>query len=243
MKSRAAAPEPKLQLPSLDGWEFTPEGAAVHRAVETAVIADLHLGYEWARGAGGDCVMAHSLAETLGRLSSLLARMTLSRLIVAGDLLETSRPCPHTSRDVEYLRSWLTDRGVDLVVLEGNHDVCVASRAKRAPDVLDRLPETCTVAGWTIGHGHRPIHAAKSISGHRHPIFRYQGITAPCFLVGPGRIILPAFSPNAAGYNVVSAALNSEWLVTSLRCLVSTGNDVLDFGPLGSVRRRLRKQA
>ena len=62
------------------------------------MIADLHLGYEWARGAAGDCVIAHSLEETLARLSTLIDRSMLSELIVAGDLLESSRPCPRTAR-------------------------------------------------------------------------------------------------------------------------------------------------
>ena len=45
-----SAPAMERSLPMLHGWEFTPEGAVVHRASQTGVIADLHLGYEWARG-------------------------------------------------------------------------------------------------------------------------------------------------------------------------------------------------
>ena len=52
-------------IASLDCWQLTPEGAVIHPGERTAVIADLHLGYEWARGAAGDCVPAHSLDETL----------------------------------------------------------------------------------------------------------------------------------------------------------------------------------
>jgi metallophosphoesterase superfamily enzyme len=51
-----------------DGWKLAPEGAAVHEAERVAVIADVHLGYEWARGSGGDCLPAHSLAETRAKL-------------------------------------------------------------------------------------------------------------------------------------------------------------------------------
>ena len=51
---------------AFDDWQLTPEGAAIHPGEQTAVVADLHLGYEWARGAAGDCVIAHSLGETLG---------------------------------------------------------------------------------------------------------------------------------------------------------------------------------
>jgi metallophosphoesterase superfamily enzyme len=72
---------------------LTPEGAALHPAERTAVIADVHLGYEWARGAAGDCVPAHSLDETLARLAAVLARASINRLIVAGDLVESARPC------------------------------------------------------------------------------------------------------------------------------------------------------
>src|SRR4051812_36814223 len=68
-----------------DGWTLMPEGAAVHFAERIAVIADVHLGYEWARAAGGDCLPAHSLAETLCKLAALLDRGPVDHLIVAGD--------------------------------------------------------------------------------------------------------------------------------------------------------------
>jgi putative SbcD/Mre11-related phosphoesterase len=227
-------------LPIFEGWQFTPEGAAVHHAERTAVIADLHLGYEWARGASGDCVVAHSLEETLARLSTLLGRSSVSQLIVAGDLLESARPCADTARDLAHLKSWLADRGVGFLVLEGNHDVAFSLSARRPSGASNRLPATFSVAGWTIGHGHQPIPGQKRICGHHHPVFRWQGIAAPCFVVSTDRIVLPAFSPNAAGCDVITSALPREWRAGSLRCLVSTGDDVLDFGPLAGLRRKLR---
>ena len=58
------------------------QGAAVHPKERTAVVADVHLGYEWGRKAtqGGDCVPAHSLDETIARLSALLPHRSLDRL-------------------------------------------------------------------------------------------------------------------------------------------------------------------
>jgi putative SbcD/Mre11-related phosphoesterase len=232
----------EARLPTFDGWQFTPEGAVVHDVEQTAVIADLHLGYEWARGAAGDCVYAHSLEDTLTRLSTLLDRFTVSRLIIAGDLIESARPCPFTARDVERLKCWLADRGVGLLVLEGNHDVGTSRSPKRPRGVPCELLETCVVAGWTIGHGHRPIKGSARISGHHHPVFRWQGIVAPCFLAGPGQIVLPAFSRDAAGCNILSRAVPKDWLGGSLRCLVGTGDEVLDFGPLAKLRHELREQ-
>jgi metallophosphoesterase superfamily enzyme len=75
-----------------DGWGLAPEGAAVHPGERLAVIADVHLGYEWARASGGDMVPAHSLAETLAKLTTLLDRARIGRLVVAGDLVESSWP-------------------------------------------------------------------------------------------------------------------------------------------------------
>jgi putative SbcD/Mre11-related phosphoesterase len=221
-----------------EGWDLTPEGAAIHRGERAAVIADVHLGYEWARGAAGDCVLAHSLDETLARLGRLLGRTPIARLVVAGDLVESSRPCGRTAADLRRLRDWLDTRGVSLTVLQGNHDrrptVSASGRASRGSPPL---PATCTLDGWTIGHGDRPLPSDRTISGHLHPIVRVAGTRAPCFLAGPDRIVLPAFSPNAAGWDVVTARVPREWLDPPLRCLVCAGAELLDLGPLPELRR------
>jgi uncharacterized protein len=223
-----------------DGWQLTPEGAAVHRAERTAVIADVHLGYEWARGAAGDCVPAHSLAETLARLDGVLGVALVSRLIVAGDLVESSRPCARTAADVRRLRAWLAGRGVTLLALEGNHDRSLLGGSGEGAGEPLSMRGTCSVGGWTIGHGHRPIAGPRTISGHHHPIFRFEGTIASCFLIGPRQIVLPAFSQNAAGHDVASMPVPDVWRRANLRCIVSTGCDLLDFGPLRGLGRRLR---
>ncbi len=226
MTDKALASGPFLIASGPGGWWFSPEGAAVHRAGCVAVIADVHLGYEWARGAGGDCLPAHSLVETIAKLERLLARAAIERLIVAGDLVESAAPCPRTTADVRRLIDWLANRGVALIALAGNHD------PRRVPP----LPATLDVAGWTIGHGHRPIDAPRTISGHHHPVIRAEALTAPCFLVGPKAIMLPAFSPNAAGWNVATQALPEGWPEREPRCLATAGAEVLDFGPLDALR-------
>lgn len=205
-----------------DGWKLTPEGAAVHEAEAVAVIADVHLGYEWARGSGGDCVPSHSLAETKVKLASLLTRSKIRRLVVAGDLVESPAPCRNTASDLKTLFRWLSGQGVELIPVLGNHD----PQGPKAP------PSSFEVAGWTIVHGHRPIRAAKSISGHHHPVLRADGLTAPCFLFGPSTIVLPAFTPNAAGLPVGSVGTPRSWINDKLRCVAGLGNELLDFGPL-----------
>jgi metallophosphoesterase superfamily enzyme len=225
-----------------ESWQLLPEGAIYHAGDQTAVIADLHLGYEWARGAAGDCVVAHSLDECLARLSLVLARAKTDCLVVAGDLVESPRPCRRTFEDVRRLRAWLTERGVRLLVLEGNHDRSRRAHLRDHLLIANHLPTQCTVAGWTISHGDQPLAGSRTISGHHHPVLRCEGTAAPCFLVGPGRIVLPAFSSNAAGCDVLSIALPGGWHKLPFRCIASTGRELLDFGPLPALRRRLRSE-
>ena len=208
------------------GWRLTRHAAAVHPEARTAVIADVHLGYEWARGRGGDCVPAHSLDETIGRLNALCADHAIQCLVVAGDLVESPRFCRRTEADVAELSRWLLDRGVRLVALAGNHD-----RPRRTAQ-----PESLEVAGWTIAHGHRRVAATRTITGHLHPVIRANGLTAPCFLVDTTTIVLPAFSANAAGVPVETLGRRCR----NMRCVAIAGDEVLDFGPVSSLLRALR---
>ena len=234
-----SGPTHQPPLVSVGGaWQFTPEGAAIHISERTAVIADVHLGYEWARGSAGDCIPAHSLDETLTRLDRVLARAPVDRLIVAGDLVESPRPCRRTTDDVDRFRGWLDRRGVRLLVLEGNHDRSLSAASRRSTSGVLPLADTCVVDGWTIGHGHQPITADRTISGHLHPVIRVARVGCPCFLAGPNRILLPAFSPNAAGWDVVTAPLPRGWRDHTPRCIASTGVELIDLGELSVLRGR-----
>jgi uncharacterized protein len=218
--------------PLADGWSLTPESAVVHRDERVAVIADVHLGYEWSRGSGGDCVLAHSLAETLAKLERLLGRAEIARLIVAGDLVESSAPCLHTEQDVRALKEWLAMREVELIPLRGNHD------QSDVPGESSR--ETFEVAGWTIAHGDRPVAAPRRILGHHHPALRASGHLVPCFLVSPELIVLPAFSANAAGLNVGTGWMPRSLGAGPLRRLAFAGEELLDFGAVQPRKRRGR---
>jgi putative SbcD/Mre11-related phosphoesterase len=214
------------RAPRIGPWRLDPEGAFVHTGERLAVVADVHLGYEWARGRQGDCVPAHSLAETIAKLSRLLARQPVGRLVVAGDLVESRRRCRRTEADVRTLRQWLGERGVELIALAGNHD---PPRRPAWPDALE-------VDGWTIAHGHRPVGAPRAIIGHHHPVLRAGGLCTPCFLLGRNQAVLPAFSLNAAGCNVLTERIPTPCRAELLRCVVASDDGWLDFGEVADVR-------
>ncbi|WP_165074301.1 metallophosphoesterase [Paludisphaera rhizosphaerae] len=217
-----------------EGWLLTPEGAAIRPEEATAVVADVHLGYEWARGAAGDCVPSHSLAETCEGLARVLSRANVRRLVVAGDLVESHRPCARTAADVGRLGAWLAAREVELVLAIGNHDRGLSSW-EHAP----RTVASFVVAGWTIQHGDRAVEGDLAVIGHFHPALRAGGLSTRCFVAGPRLLVLPAFSRDAAGLDVVSAARPKAWKGVDLRCLAAVDDSLLDFGPLDTLTERL----
>ena len=227
--SSHALPSGVVAVTPRSPWLLAAEGAAVHSPSETAVIADVHLGYEWARASGGDSLPPHSLAETLAKLDSLFNRVQVARLIVAGDLVETPKPCARTARDVRSLVGWLKERGVEPLFLRGNHD----------PSRMPPLPSSSVLDGWTILHGDRGLPEGPCIFGHHHPALKADGLVAPCFLVGARTIALPAFSPNAAGLDVTSRTLPEPLRREPLRCVAALGGELLDFGPLDALARKL----
>ena len=177
------------------------------------------------------------------RLARVLGRAAISRLVVAGDLIESPRDCPRTTADVQELVRLA--RGPGRIGLDSGGQPRPAGRSAdpggagwSGPPARD-----LHVAGWTIAHGHKPLAGRRTISGHHHPVFRHDGLAALCFMVGGGRIVLPAFSANAAGCDVASAAVPRSWRTANLRCIVSTGDELLDFGPINELRRRLARSA
>ncbi len=205
------------------GWSLAPEGGVIHAGERVAVVADVHLGYEWRRARGGDCVGVGTLDETTSRLATMLARsrVAVERLIVAGDLVESSRACARTSADVEALSGWLAERGVALVAVRGNHD-----------PVGRRLPERVEVGDWTVAHGDRPIVAARLIQGHLHPAVAAGGTSFPCFLAGASRIVLPSFSRDAAGWNVATRLAPGPRGPRDLACIAAADDAWVVLGRL-----------
>lgn len=216
-----------MQAP--DGWLLTAARAAIHVPTATAVVSDLHLGYGEARRRGGEAVPAPSVAALLEPLRSLCRQHGVRRLVIAGDLFEAGVAPPL----VRQLLAWLKTRSVELVaVVPGNHDRGMS----RAADLLPLQPNGYSLGKWRIVHGDGPLPDAPVVQGHEHPWFRGSAkLSAPCYLLGADRLVLPAYSADAAGVNVLR---NPRW--RSFHCAVIVGNEVLDFGQVANLPARLR---
>jgi uncharacterized protein len=211
-------------------WLLTAERAAVHLPTATAVIADLHLGYELARQCGGEAVPLRTPEEVLAPLGRLALRHHVERLVIAGDLFEAGP-------SEEVLSAFLHGlRGLSLEmvgIVPGNHDRDLSP----ASHLLPVVEEGVRLGDWRVLHGHGRLGRDRVVLGHIHPCLTWaRRRTAPCYLIGPRRLVLPAFSADARGVNVLR---DRRW--RSFRCGVIAGEDVLDFGPVGTLAARLRR--
>lgn len=215
-----------LAPPHLEDWLLTPQRAAVHLPTSTAVIADPHLGYDRVRRRGGDAVPAFSLNGILGSLRTLAADYAVRRLVIAGDLVENR----HGLQAVSDLLDRLPELNIELAgIVPGNHDRGLAKHFPELP-ICDQGIE---IGGWRVIHGDGIRPRGRIVQGHVHPCVRLAGQAAPCYLVQQRRIVLPAFSADAAGVNVLR---QPGW--DRYRCCVVAGAQVLDFGAVADLKRK-----
>ena len=184
-------------------------------------VADLHLGEAWARRARGQLVPLSGGDSAVARLKSLLEDYRPERLVLLGDIVHAALP-------LEGIRSAVTDlaslerTGLTLDLCLGNHD-------RHLPRQLERWGLRCKTVSQIalpeamLFHGDVPVappgphDAAMSakrwrIQGHLHPALVLDDgvasrVKVPCFLVAPGRLVLPAFSEMAAGVAVDRSGL------------------------------------
>jgi metallophosphoesterase superfamily enzyme len=222
-------------------WFLTPQRAAVHLPTATAVLADMHLGYDEVRRRHGEAIPHFDQGDLLTALQTMVGQHKVRRLVIAGDLFEDGRA---SHGDAEWLWDWLQERGVDLTaVIPGNHDRGLPCPLRAGSRDLPLRAHGVELGGWRVLHGDGRLPRGRVIQGHIHPALRMAGgvtrpapsaprfaggtFLSPCYLVGPRRIVLPAFSADATGVNVLG---DRRW--RSFRCYVPAGNLVLDFGPV-----------
>jgi putative SbcD/Mre11-related phosphoesterase len=209
-----------------EDWLLTAARAAVHLPTATVVVADLHLGYAEARRAGGEAVPLVPLERRLAPLASVAAGARARRLVIAGDLFEDG------VRDAAAaeLLAWAERMELELAVVPGNHDRGSGER----PSGLPLFPDGVCVGGWQVVHGHAELPAGRVVQGHLHPCLRRGRLSAPCYLVADGHIVLPAYSADARGVNVLRLPAWKRY-----RCYAAAGGEVLDFGELARLPRRM----
>jgi uncharacterized protein len=203
-------------------WLLTAQRVAIHVPTATAVVADLHLGYDLTRLCGGDAAPVVPMEQQLEPLRQILSERGIHRLLVAGDLVEGA--CGQSL--IPAFQTWLRECDVEWIgIVAGNHD------AHLSFDGFPSIQRGFKLGEWTVVHGDEALPNGRVVQGHLHPTFRWTDHAAgPCYLVSATRIVLPAFSADCAGVNVLGSR---RW--KNYRCCVIAGERVLEMGRIGTL--------
>jgi uncharacterized protein len=154
------------------------------------VVADLHWGYAASHLARGNLLPAWGDDEIEARLRSLVADYQPAEMIWLGDIV-------HAAEGSARVEEFLREPPAPVTLLAGNHD-------RRWRGARERV---LTRGGFYFHHGdalHRVPPDRTEVIGHYHPAVRWSdsagtNVRIPALVANPRRLILPAFSPWAAG--------------------------------------------
>ncbi|MEO5589991.1 MAG: ligase-associated DNA damage response endonuclease PdeM [Gemmatimonadaceae bacterium] len=172
-----------------------PERAAFWSEQRTLLIADPHWGKAAAFRAGGVPVPTGTTNDSIHRIDMLVERTRARRVVFLGDLLHAK--AGRSDAMFRALGEWCASlEGVHLMLVRGNHD-------RRAGDPPAELGIECVDAPHVVGPFVFAHHPAGNpgryvLAGHVHPGYRLYGPARqterlPCFVIGEGCGILPAF--------------------------------------------------
>lgn len=169
-----------------------PERAAFVPRHGALLVADVHLGKAVSFRRLGVPVPSGTTGDTLRRLSALVERGGVRRVVFLGDLLHSA----HAAPTLDALARW-RDRhaGLPLTLVRGNHD----HRAGDPPAALDIevVDEPLRLGGFALCHHPQARPGAYVLAGHEHPcVLVGRGVDRlrlPCFRLGTRVGVLPAF--------------------------------------------------
>ncbi|PAW67423.1 MAG: hypothetical protein B9S34_05375 [Opitutia bacterium Tous-C1TDCM] len=174
------------------------------------VVADLHWGYAQSHRARGNLMPLWGDAELADRLDALAADYAPAAMVWLGDSV-------HAAEGAAAAEAYLARSAVPVTVLAGNHDRRWAGAVQR----------TLRAGPWFFHHGDRdePVPTGcTEVVGHHHPAAHLEAgpgsrLKFPALADSGSRLILPAFSPWAAGtaWNERRAPGDALWVIAPHR--------------------------
>lgn len=176
------------------------------------VMADLHWGYAATHRARGNLLPLWGDDELERRLRALLADYAPAAMLWLGDIVHAA---PGAAAAERFLRA----SPVPITLLAGNHD-------RRWPAAATRLQRH---GRYLFHHGDLPLPeplppGTLEICGHHHPAVNCGDeagtrLKLPALVASAHRLILPAFSPWAAGtpWNDRLSPADTLWVISPQR--------------------------
>ncbi|MBI2151654.1 metallophosphoesterase [Candidatus Woesearchaeota archaeon] len=189
------------------------------------LLNDLHIGYEEALQRRGVLVPKFQLKEILSKLKPILERTKPEKVIINGDLKhEFGLVLRQEWKEVLEFLDFLINRGIETVIIKGNHDPLMQILANRKNIILI---DSYLLGDNLIVHGDELIKVDKGLKkikriiiGHEHPaiVLKEGGKKEKykCFLQGKWKnkelIVMPSFNPLLEGTDVSKEKLLSPFL-------------------------------
>jgi len=173
----------------------------------TAVLGDLHLGYESALEEEGMYIPRMNTESIRDAMNSVLSEYEPERVVLLGDIKHDFKRSKREAR-AEVIRIMdLLAEASDVIVVKGNHDNFLQNILS---DIGLMAVDYVDLGGFRMEHGHIDSKVRPVIIGHEHPSVRIPGemsggLKIHCFVhqKKDGVIVLPPFSPFSAGNDLV----------------------------------------
>lgn len=169
----------------------------------TAVLGDLHLGYEKALEDEG-LYLPRTNTETIRKaLNRILSKYEPEHVVLLGDIKHDFRRSKFEAREEVTRVMRLLTEAAQVTVIKGNHDNFLQNTLNETGLMLVDYADIC---GFRLEHGHVDSGVRPVIIGHEHPSVRIPGAVSggmklQCFVHAKedGVIVLPPFSPLSSG--------------------------------------------
>ena len=195
-------------------------------ARRTLLVADTHFGKDGVFRAAGIAIPNGINAHDLARLSTLIARLGVERLIVLGDFFHGA---PTSSGDfVARFDAWLESHpALQIDVIAGNHDR--HGGAGRWSARIHWHSQPLLEPPFAFAHTPDPTSAAYQVCGHVHPVVVLRSSSGdrarvPAFWFCDTQVTLPAFGVFTGGFNIRPRRQD--------RVFVIAGQEVLPINPV-----------
>lgn len=187
----------------LPGVRITNDRCLLLEEGPTAIIGDLHLGYEKALEDGGMYLPRVNTDSIKDALNRILSKYEPERVVLLGDLKHDFRRSRYEVREEVTAVIRLISEAADAIVVKGNHDNFLQN-------ILGDMNLMCCdyidMGGFRLEHGHVDSGVRPVIIGHEHPSVRIPGAVSggmkmQCFVHAraDGVIVLPPFSLMSSG--------------------------------------------
>lgn len=216
-------------------------GALYAEDAGALLVADAHLGYAWAQRRRGELgPLTDGGIEQ--RLWAAMDRWNPRELVFVGDAVHLGKPSAEERAAIERTLLEAAGRAKVTVVL-GNHDRRFVRDFGHLPVEIARQWQDERVVA-VHGDQEWPETGSWLVLGHLHPCIRVPDAAGvrqrlPVFLIGSRALVLPAFSPFAAGFDLAKG-MGAEWRLLfggeAVELAAVTGNQVRKLPRLVSLR-------